>query len=279
MKKKAWYWFVFCLSLQGAVATPSVATTQKLVISVAQMDKASDTYQPIIEQRYFVFVLELLKKDWLHQSGNSSLSIERWSWRDFMRWPAPSLLYAVRIKKSRFAIGGGIGLSTLQYSFKSDKKENYTLRKKGKNNTGYGAIDSEDLGGDNWGLIQPSAVKYSQWNVFYMDLLLGMRFNSVLEQSREGVHVWLGGKLGVRLASATAIGYEAHDAISSLYRNNDFNLNRFAFSGQIGIGYRFVGLIGSYTFTPLFSDGVLRKRDGTTYGAIKPCSVSFYLTC
>ncbi|TDG95449.1 outer membrane beta-barrel protein [Cardinium endosymbiont of Culicoides punctatus] len=230
----------------------------------------SDAYVPPIEN-YFSCTSELLGMDYLlHQGSSAPIPVKKFDFSGLFRHNI-AFLYAIRINQSRFAFCPGVGFSSLKYYFdhmanSSGKKIYKTLTRVGEKRTECKQIDETQLIGND------GEVTGSQFNISYFDVMFRVRFNSVLDEPKEGFHVWLGMKLGFRIGATTTIDYsEYNETGASLVRSGSFNLSRAHLSWQGGLGYSRFGLIVTHGLSSLFDEN--RGPDN----AIRPLSVGLYI--
>lgn len=230
----------------------------------------SDTYLPVVEN-YPILAFELLGMDYLYnQDSNSSSAfhtMKKFDWSGLFRYNG-AVLYAIRMNKSRFAFCPGVGWSTLYYAFAGKKDGDEivypTLVKKSSSLTECEEPDKPD----------GMQLSYSAIKIPFFDLLFRLRFNSVLDEPKEGFHGWLGIKLGFRLNASTTIEYDHYnDKAASLVRKADFNLKSYAWALQAGVGYHRFGLTGAYYLTSLFQD----KQGPAHSDSLKPFSIGIYV--
>lgn len=226
-------------------ANPVVVDTQDLEPDTTQ----PDTYIPLV-QNYLSCILEPLRVDYLYNIDSSVSvpfhSMKKIDWRSLLRGDV-AMLYAMRINQSRFAFCLGLGWSTLHYVFASkndgDQVIYPTLKRQSEVRT-----DCEDLENKLGRTVLRSTLK-----IPFMDALFRIRFNSVLEDPKEGFHTWFGVKVGLRRRATTIVDYQEYNdtGASSVY-NSHFNLKPYDVACQAGIGYCRFGLTGGVHLTPLF---------------------------
>lgn len=247
-------------------ANPILADTQEPEPDTTQ----PDTYIPLV-QNYFSFILEPLGVDYLYNKDSSVSgpfhSMKKIDWRSLL-YGDGAILYAIRINKSRFAFCPGLGWSTLHYVFASkndgDQMIYPTLKRQSEVRT-----DCQDLENKLGRTVLRSTLK-----IPFIDLLLRIRFNSVLEDPKEGFHTWLGVKFGLCRRATTVVDYqEYNDAGASSVYNSHFNLKSYAWAFQAGIGYYRFGLTGGLHLTPLFE-----QNQGPIHSDnLRPFSFSIYV--
>ncbi|TSJ80525.1 outer membrane beta-barrel protein [Cardinium endosymbiont of Dermatophagoides farinae] len=179
-----------------------------------------------------------------------------------------AFVYAIRINQSRFALCPGIGWSSLFYPFAGEKRGDETayptLKRKTKSHT-----DCEDL--DN---TSDKKYAYSAIKISFIDLLLRLRFNSVLDDPKAGFHTWLGVKFGFRRSASTIVEYkEFGDSAASCVEEGSFNLKPYAWAFQAGVGYGRFGLTGAFYCTSLFEE----KQGPSGSDSLKPFSLGIYV--
>ncbi|MBX9890588.1 MAG: hypothetical protein K2X94_04935 [Amoebophilaceae bacterium] len=234
------------------VTSSVVAETQAQSETQAQPSESLDTYIPLIEN-YYSLITDFVGMDYLHQSETLTVPIKLFDFSNLLRRNI-ALLYAIRIKKSRFACCVGMGLSSLSYVFSPEKKGDEfvykTLIRKGAKETGCEAIDPNNHLGNG-----QAKVHRSIFTVPYGDFLLRLRFNSILDDPKLGFYGWVGAKISFRMNALTKIYYKEYDeAGACLERSGAFNLNKLLVWLQAGLGYHRFGIVGGYSFSSLFKE-------------------------
>lgn len=238
-------------------------------------ETAYDTYESPVSN-YASFTIEFLGMDYvldLDRHTSAPLPLRKFDWGQVLRSNF-ALLYAIRVHQSRFAFCPGVGFSTLCYSFSAQKSGEGTIYKTLKR-TGSKRTESQDI--DTVAQLGRDAkVSSSCFKVPYIDFLLRMRFNSVLDEPKQGFHTWLGIKFSYRMFAKTIIEYSEYDDSGSVVeRKGSFNLYPFAFGLQGAMGYNRFGLAGGYNFTPLF----VKNQGPDNCNAIRPFYIGIYFDC
>ncbi|CAH2560032.1 hypothetical protein [Cardinium endosymbiont of Oedothorax gibbosus] len=266
MKKKIFPLLLFFVALH--VVHPVSADDVDPVVMDTQ-EIPADTYVPLIEN-YPSFMVEPLRMDYVYNLGSDQSKpfdkVRKFDWHSLLRGNV-ALLYAIRINQSRFAFCPGIGWSTLYYAFALEHKDGKmtcpTLERESESQT----IDK---------YLENDADKkfiYSAFKISFVDLLLRLRFNSVLDEPKAGFHAWLGVKLGIRRSAFTIVDYKEYGHTGALKCKGDFNFKPWAFAVQAGVGYHRFGLVGGFHLTPLF-----RQNQGPPHSdSLRPFSFGIYI--
>lgn len=209
----------------------------------------------------YLYDLEKVKEDVLHR-------MKKFDWGNLLHGNA-AFLYAIRLHQSRFAFCFGVGWSNLQYAFPSKEDTSgevtyATLKKVSENKTE--CVEKNSRKGKK--------ISYSRFEIPYIDLLARIRYNSVLDDPKQGFHGWLGFKLGFRRRAATTIGYREYDDPSASESHKGYFDTRLCAIGvQLGIGYYRFGLTGGLQLTPLF----VKDKGPKDSNGLKPFSFGVYL--
>ncbi|MGI2298509.1 hypothetical protein ACRRVB_01715 [Candidatus Cardinium hertigii] len=235
--------------IDSEISQPATSSGDPAVASIDTEVDQSDTYLSLVEN-YFSFLYEPLKMDYLYDvNSKNSLkfpSVKKIDWSAFFRNNG-AFLYGIRINQSRFALCVGLGWSSLYYSFIGEKHGGDTIYKELKR------VSDSDASFQDLPNIPGRKVFCSTLNIPFFDVLLRLRFNSVLEAPKEGFHGWLGLKFGLRQRAAMKYYYEEYnDSGASLVTNGNFNLLPYACVLQAGMGYHRFGFTGGIHLTPLF---------------------------
>lgn len=267
--------FIASHSVHSVSATGSegvVESVESVVADTQTIVPADEAYVSPIEN-YFSLTAEFFGMDYLlRQSNPDTLPVKKFDFWAMLR-ANTAILYAIRINQSRFAFCSGVGRSSLTYYFApttnaSGDKTYKTLKRVGKDRTACQQIDNVTQLGDG------TEVTESSMSISYFDILLRFRFNSVLNEPKEGFHTWLGVKLGFRVGSSTTIGYSEHgESGGSLVCHGGFNLNRTQLAIQAALGYSRFGLMATYGCFSLFDKGKGPKLSD----AVRPLSVGVYV--
>lgn len=242
---------------------PMVATQETDLPPTQETDlPENDSYTPVIEN-YLSLNFCPIKQDFLYNTA------KQFPVKKFNGWGICSanfsVLYACRINKSRFAICPGAGYSSLSYkssSRKSDGKDVYKRFKK----TNKSFTDCQDIVEEG----DLSKINGAMLEVRYFDLLFRLRFNSVIDEPKEGVHLWAGLKMSFFGSAKQCIeGESKYEEV--INTKCSVTLGRpVAVACQFGMGYKFVGIMGEYYLTPLF--GAQKGPSG-----FHPFSIGLYL--
>lgn len=240
---------------------------------VDTQETPADIYVPLV-QNYPSFTVEFLRMDYLcnldSKASGSFHNMKKFDWHSLYRGNG-AILYAIRINKSRFAFCPGIGWSSLYYVFagREDKgngngKVYQRLKRESKSST-----KCEDIGNKPDREVLRSAVK-----IPFIDLLLRLRFNSVLEDPKAGFHAWLGAKFGLHRSASMMIDYKEYGELgaSSVYEGS-FSLKAYAWAFQAGIGYHRFGVTGGFQLTSLFKKG----EGPVNSDSLRPFSFGIYV--
>ncbi|WP_162790020.1 hypothetical protein [Cardinium endosymbiont of Sogatella furcifera] len=270
MKKKLLPLLLFFISTH---VTHVVAVDEPARVAVDSLEDPSDAYLPLV-QNYPSLMLELLRMDYLYNlSSNQSIpfhSMKKLNWSGLLRGNG-AMLYAIRLNQSRFAFCAGVGWSTLHYAFAGTegqdgegKRVYPRLTRKSESRTVCEAMEHE----------QGKTILGAALNIPFIDLLLRLRFNSVLDDPKAGFHTWLGVKLGLRRRASMLIDYKEYsDSGTSSVEHAYFNLKHYAWGFQAGIGYSRFGLTGGFHLTPLFE-----KNQGPDHAdSLRPFSFGIYV--
>ncbi|WP_041546061.1 hypothetical protein [Cardinium endosymbiont of Encarsia pergandiella] len=230
-----------------------------------------DTYLPLVEN-YFSFIFELLKMDYLYDLNSINPSrfpaVKKLDWSALLRSDG-AFLYGIRLNQSRFALCVGGGWSNLYYSFVGEKRGKDTIIYKKLKRVSENDVSFKDLKNTSGRKVYRSTLK-----IPFLDFLVRLRFNSVLEAPKEGFHGWLGFKLGLRCDANMEYKYEEYNnSGASSVTNGNFNLNRCACVLQVGVGYHRFGFTGGMHLTPLFQKD--KGPDGSD--SLRPFSFSIYV--
>ncbi|ROT47316.1 outer membrane beta-barrel protein [Candidatus Cardinium hertigii] len=261
-------------SSTNTLSPPNVHTQEALIQKDAA--KGDDSYTPLITNYYSCmidFPLDFLVN---LDNGKPPLPVEKFSLACLAHSPNIAFTYGMRIHTSRFAICPGIGCSSLKYSFKGHKSGEEmifpALKRVKKDDTECSDIDpAADLHVAD--TEAKAKVSSSTFSVSYFDILLRLRFNSVLDEPKDGFYVWLGGKLGIRIDASSSITFSKYDESSVLSSTEYYNLRRYVWGVQLGMGYHRFGLTAGYSFNSLFEDG--QGPSGTN--RIRPLSIGVQL--
>ena len=232
-----------------------------------------DTYLPPVEN-YLNFTVDLLRMDYLYNLDSKVSvkfhSMKKVNWHGLFHKNG-AILYAIRLNQSRFALCPGIGWSNLYYAFagtedKGNDNERVYPRLKRESEL---RTECKDLDNKQGRVVSGSAVK-----IPFIDVLLRLRFNSVLHDPKAGFHTWLGVKFGWRQGASMIIDYkEYNESGASKVYDGHFNLKPYAFGVQAGVGYGRFGFTGGFHFTSLF-----KQNQGPTHSdLLKPFSFSIYV--
>ncbi|WP_339043905.1 hypothetical protein [Cardinium endosymbiont of Tipula unca] len=264
--------FMASHSVHSVNVTVSEDIVQPAIVETQEVVPVDDAYVSPIEN-YFSLTAEFLGMDYLlNQANPAPLPVKKIDFWCMFR-ANTAILYAIRINQSRFAFCAGIGRSSLSYSFpptthSGGEKTYKTLKRASKSHTACQQIDNVIQLGDG------TEITESSFTISYFDVLLRFRFNSVLNEPKEGFHTWLGMKFGFRVGSSTTIGYSEHgESGASLVRCGSFNLNRTHIAIQAGLGYGRFGLTGAYGLNPLFDKG----QGPNSSDVVRPLSIGFYV--
>ncbi|MCT4696991.1 MAG: hypothetical protein V3581_02390 [Candidatus Cardinium sp.] len=270
MKKKLLPLLLFFIF---AHVTHAVAPDEPAHVAVDSLENPSDAYLPLV-QNYPSFMLELLRMDYLYNlDSNQSIpfhSMKKFNWSGLLRGNG-AMLYAIRLNQSRFAFCAGLGWSTLHYAFAGtegqdrDGKPVYPrLIRRSESRT-----LCEEMEHKQGKTILGTALK-----IPFIDFLFRLRFNSVLDDPKAGFHTWLGVRLGFRRRASMLIDYKEYsDSGASLVEHAYFNLKKYAFGFQVGIGYSRFGVTGGFHLTPLFE-----KNQGPDHAnSLRPFSFGMYV--
>lgn len=264
--------FIASHSVHSVSATVSEDVVESVVADTQVVVPADETYVSPVEN-YFSLTAEFFGMDYLlRQPDPAPLPVKQFDFWAMLR-ANTAILYAIRINQSRFAFCSGVGRSSLTYYFApttnaSGEKTYKTLERLSKDRTACKHIDNRMQLGDG------TEVAESSMSISYFDILLRFKFNSVLNEPKEGFHTWLGVKLGFRVGSSTTIGYSEHgESSGSLVRHGSFNLNRTQLAVQAALGYSRFGLMATYGCFSLFDEG----KGPNSSDSIRPLSVGVYV--
>lgn len=139
----------------------------------------------------------------------------------------------IGLYKSYIGLVSGIGLSFNSYRFENP----YTLRRESEF-TQASPLDTENL----------SKTKLA---VSYLQVPLLFEFQIPVNQREERVYINAGVVGGVKIGSHTKVKY----GDDKQKDRSGFNMNSFKYAATVRIGYKDIGLFGTYSLTPLFESG------------------------
>lgn len=230
---------------------------------IDQKDLQADNITPVIEN-YTSFIFEWGScACFLNQPEKDKLPVYNFNWKALFT-PNIAFLYAIRLNKSRSAFCLGFGYSTIAYAFPIYNDESYTLSKDGNCWKSLNKSDKGIFEGESVSLFRSSTLKIS-----YIDTLLGFRFNTCLEDPKQGFFVWVGTKLGCLLNVGTTIKYYANGQNRTLYRGGFDNIGKVTCFGEVGLGYNRFGIKVGYNFIDMFLKSDL--------SSIRPLCVNVYV--
>ena len=183
------------------------------------------------------------------------------------------LYYGIRINKSRFAFCPGVAYESACYVLPGERRkhgEKTHYKYHGFSNKTSNKIilkDARELVPEHENIDE---VIRSTAKINYLVGLLEFRFNTVLDEPKEGF--WLAGgmRFGMPTNTTTTIQYKRHGNVEKTTSNLNLPINKWLWGIQGRLGYNRFGVCYKHTFSPLFED-----KKGPSSTTTKPWSISF----
>ena len=180
-------------------------------------------------------------------------------WRS--RTASGSIYYNIPLGASHFMSSWGIGMSNIDYFFKTHYAEPnnektkfyYTIARDRSNRKIVSKLAKNVI--PNVPIIKKSVL-----NINYIDIITELKFNSNKEEPQEGFSLSVGAKIGWQFSPSTIIQYEEDQEDKILISKESFNLNKFRYGVLTRLGWGRFGVVYTQTLSEMFKDGNIQNE-------------------
>ncbi len=169
--------------------------------------------------------------------GPSSMDLGIWGSKSFNAY----YLFSLPLGDSPWSFNPGFGIGTDKFSFDND----VTLQRNLDGTVSVVNLDVTEFG----------EINKTKLATTFFEIPFELRFHVDKDDFRRSVKIFVGGKFGMLLSSHTKINFKLDGEDNKLKTKDNFELNRFRYGIQAGVGIAGVAVYYYYGLNDLFESG------------------------